>query len=91
MVVTINPLHMATDTFKPNSDEDFCEEASRALPLMLQKDGLSHDTVTRELMKYGSEVAYFDFESQDEEGPFLIYFQLNYDISQEGVVAVVIS
>ena len=47
--------------------------------------------LTRELTQYGAEVGYFDFDSTDQEGPFMVYFQLDYDISQEGVMAIVVS
>ena len=47
--------------------------------------------LVRELGKYGAEVGYFDFDGTDMEGPFLVYFQLDYDMSQEGVMAVTLS
>lgn len=48
--------------------------------------------LVKELSKFsGAEVGYIDFESSNDEGPFLIYFQLDYDLTQEGVVAVVLS
>ena len=47
--------------------------------------------LVKELTKYGAEVGYFDFDGRDDEGPFMIYFQLDYDVAQEGVVAVVLS
>ena len=37
--------------------------------------------LVRELSQYGAEVGYFDFDSDDSEGPYLIYFQLDYDMS----------
>ena len=30
--------------------------------------------LTREMTQYGAEVGYFDFETSDQEGPFLVYF-----------------
>jgi len=47
--------------------------------------------LVKELTKYGADVGYFNFENSDEEGPFMVYFDLDYDLSQEGVVAVVLS
>ena len=47
--------------------------------------------LTREMTQYGAEVGYFDFDNKDEEGPFMVYFQLDYDVSQEGVMALVVS
>lgn len=47
--------------------------------------------LTREMTSYGAEVGYFDFDNTDQEGPFMVYFQLDYDVSQEGVMAVVVS
>ena len=48
-------------------------------------------SLVRELTKYGAEVGYFNFDNTDDEGPFMVYFDLDYDMSQEGVVAVTLS
>jgi len=37
------------------------------------------------------EVAYFDFSNEGTQGPYLVYFQLDYDMRQEGPVGVVLS
>jgi len=37
--------------------------------------------LVKELTKYSAEVGYFDFDTTEMEGPFLIYFQLDYDMS----------
>lgn len=73
-----------------DSDEEFCEDMD---PLVntLTTDGMVQGRLVKELTKYGAEVGYFDFENSDMEGPFMVYFQLDYDMSQEGVVALVLS
>lgn len=45
----------------------------------------------RELTHYKTDIGYFDFENDNLEGPFMLYFHLDYDMSQEGVVAIVLS
>ena len=90
MVVTVNQLKVATQTFNPDTDEEFCEDMD---PLVntLRTDGMVRGNLVKELTKYSAEVGYFDFDGTDQEGPFLVYFQLDYDVSQEGVVAVALS
>jgi len=57
----------------------------------LKTNTMVRGNLVKELTKYGAEVGYFNFENSDEEGPFMVYFDLDYDLSQEGVVAVVLS
>ena len=73
-----------------SSNEEFCEDLD---PLVntLTTDGMVRGNLVKELTKYGAEVGYFDFDNTDMEGPFMVYFQLDYDQSQEGVVALVLS
>ena len=37
------------------------------------------------------DVGYFDLTNTSQEGPFLVYFQLDYDQMQEGIVGVILS
>ena len=80
MIITVSPLKTASKTFSPDVEENFCEDID---PLVnhLRTDGMVQGHLVRELTKYGAEVGYFDFESTDMEGPFMIYFQLDYDIA----------
>ncbi len=57
----------------------------------LKTNSMVRGHLVRELTKYGAEVGYFNFDNSDEEGPFMVYFDLDYDLSQEGVVAVTLS
>ena len=57
----------------------------------LKLDGMVRGNLVKELTKYSVEVGYFDFDNSNLEGPFMIYFQLDYDQSQEGIVAVALS
>lgn len=57
----------------------------------LKLDGMVRGNLVKELTKYSVEVGYFDFDNSNDEGPFMIYFQLDYDQSQEGIVAVALS
>lgn len=45
----------------------------------LTTDGMVRGNLVKEINKYGAEVGYFDFENSDMEGPFMIYFELDYD------------
>ena len=38
-----------------------------------------------------TDVGYFDFTKTSQEGPFLIYFQLDYDQTQEGIMGLALS
>lgn len=90
MAVTVHPLKLASKSFSPDTEEEFCEDMD-PLVNQLQTNGMVRGNLVKELTKYGAEVGYFDFDGRDDEGPFLIYFQLDYDVAQEGVVAVVLS
>ena len=90
MAVTMHPVKSATKLFSPDSEEEFCENPD-PLVNQLKKDGMVRGNLVKELTKYSAEVGYFDFDSSDMEGPFMIYFQLDYDMSQEGTVALVLS
>ena len=90
LVVTVSPLKTATKIYDPNSDENFCEDQD-PLVNQLRMDGMVRGNLVKELTAYGAEVGYFDLESTNAEGPYLIYFQLDYDMTQEGVMALVIS
>lgn len=47
--------------------------------------------VVHELSTMNTDVGYFDFSKTTQEGPFLVYFQVDYNMRQEGVVAVALS
>ena len=71
-------------------EESYCE-SNDPLKNQLRLDSLVRSDLVRELTDFGTEVGYFDFESHNQVGPFMIYFQLDYDMSQEGLMAVVLS
>ena len=80
MVVTVNPIKQATKTLNTNTNEDYCEEMD-PLVNVLTTDGMVRGNLVKEMTKYSAEVGYFDFENNDMEGPFMVYFQLDYDVA----------
>ena len=89
-VITISPLTTADKLYNPDEEENFCMETD-PLVNILKTDGMVRGNLVKELSRYNSEVGYFDFDGTDMEGPFMIYFHLDYDMTQEGVVALVLS
>ena len=90
MAITVNSLRSAQEFYVADVEEEFCEQLD-PLVNQLKTDGMIRGNLVREMTKYGAEVGYFDFENTDNEGPFMVYFQLDYDLSQEGAVALVLS
>lgn len=80
LAVTVSPLKTATEFFSPDPEEEFCENLT-PLGNQLQVGQISTGFIFRELTAYGAEVGYFDLESDNKEGPFIVYFQLDYDMA----------
>ena len=58
---------------------------------MLTLNEITHGSIVHELSKMNTDVGYFDFSKISSEGPFLVYFQLDYDEKQEGIVGLALS
>lgn len=52
---------------------------------------IKHGQFVADLSSKNMVVSYFDFTTEGTQGPYLIYFQLDYEIRQEGPVALVLS
>ena len=90
MMITMHPTKSADKIFPQDIEEEFCGDMD-PLVNQLKTNSMVRGHLVRELTKYGAEVGYFNFDNSDEEGPFMVYFDLDYDLSQEGVVAVTLS
>ena len=52
---------------------------------------MKHGQLVSEINSQSMQVMNFDTTYASSQGPFLFYFQLDYDMAQEGVVGVVLS
>ncbi len=90
MFVEVHPVKTATKLLNMDREEGYCESID-PLKNSLRLDALVRGDLVREITDFGTEVGYFDFENHNQVGPFMVYFQLDYDVTQEGIMAVVLS
>jgi hypothetical protein len=88
--LTVSPLKSATQLWRADTEEEFCE-GQTYLANQLTLDEVVRGEITHELSTMNTDVGYFDFSKGQKEGPFLIYFQLDYDPAQEGIVGLALS
>ena len=89
--MTVSPTKSAvTPYFHSQQEEEYCESTVE-LPQKLLMNTLKRGEFVSDLSKLEMHVSYYDFTNEQTEGPYLLYFQLEYDFRQEGPVGVVLS
>ena len=88
--LTITPLKSATKLWKQDTEEEFCE-GQTYLANQLTLNAVTKGSIVHELSTLNTDVGYFDFSKTSQEGPFIVYFQLDYDQRQEGIAALALS
>ena len=79
MHITISSLKSATKVYPKDREEEFCE-GQAYLSNQLTLNEMTKGSVVHELSSMNTDVGYFDFSKTAQEGPFLVYFQVDYNM-----------
>lgn len=87
MFVSVHPLKSSDEELQ---DEVLCESQIN-LPANLENHKLVHGKLISEINSLSMQVTSINTEESKSQGPYLLYFQLDYDMEQEGVLGLVLS
>lgn len=92
--LTVSPTTSAKHKWLQDTTDTAECETTEEMPKQLAVGALTKGSFNLEMTTMVSTVSYFDLNSKAgikmQEGPFMVYFQLDYDMHQEGPLAVVL-